>query len=231
MTTVLSCVVELAGLPGSGKTTLATALRERLLADGIPCTVADHGVSAHAAKHARMARRTGYALRELTAAPAATTRATRVLVGSGQEAPRDAAAVLAQWLATEHLAARGRGRPGVQLLEEGLVQATWTAMLRARDLRPEALWECLPPEAHTDLVLFVDVHPELAASRLAARLSKHSRTQRLNPAARIHELRRGQAVLDEVLTSCPLRVVHLTTAGEEVEDVAEQAYQAVLSLR
>ena len=78
-------------------------------------------------------------------------------------------------------------------------------------------------------MLFVDVHPELAAARLAGRRSRHSRTQRLEPAARIDELRRGQAVLDQLLVSCPLRVSRLPGSAS-VEELADLAYAAVLRL-
>lgn len=229
MTRQLSAVVELVGLPGSGKTTLATALRHRLVGAGIPCTVLDAGISAKAPKRARIARRTGYALHELAHAPGSTRRVTRVLVSSGQEGPRDTAAVLAQWLAIEHLAGRDRGRPGVRLLEEGVVQTSWTAVLRAKHVRAEDLWACMTPGARSDLALFLDVPPELAADRLAERRSRHSRTQRLDAAARLDELRRGQAILDEILVSCPLRVSRLQGSAS-VAKLADLAYAAVLRL-
>lgn len=229
MTRQLSAVVELVGLPGSGKTTLATALRHRLMDAGVACMVADAGISAKAPKRARMARRTVYALRELAHAPGPTRRVTQVLVASGQERPRDTAAVLAQWLAIEHLAGRGSGRPGVRLLEEGVVQTTWTAILRAQHVRAEDLWACLSPGVRSDLALVLDVHPELAADRLAERRSRHSRTQRLELAARIDELRRGQAILDEILVSCPLRISRLD-GSTSVEELADLACAAVLRL-
>lgn len=230
MTQVTSAIVELAGLPGAGKSTLAESLLARLGRDGIPCSIADAGVSARARKEVRMLRRTGYALSELAVEPDAARRATNVLVRSRQQARRDTAAVLAQWLATERLVSRGRATGGVRLLEEGLVQTVWTALLRSGRLRPEDLWACVPPASHTDLVLFLDVHPDLAARRLAARESRHSRIQQVPAAELLGELRRGQAILDDVLLSCPLRVARITSAGQPAEQLADAAAAAVHAL-
>jgi thymidylate kinase len=224
-----SRVVELAGLPGSGKTTLAAVLRGHLFDAGVPCTIEDAPVSAASPRHARVTRRAGYALREAVRAPAAARRATAVLAGSGQAGPRDTAAVLAQWLATEHVVARSRRGPGVHLLEEGPVQAAWTAALRARRLRVDELWACLPAHARTDMVLHLDVRPERAAHRLAARASLHSRTQRLRPDDRLEELRSGRHLMEEILETCPIPVVSLT-AAEPVETLAGLATAAVLRM-
>jgi thymidylate kinase len=223
-------VVELAGLPGSGKSTLAEALRRRLRDDGVPCTIDDSGVSARARKEVRMLRRGGHALREIAVEPDASRRAIRELVRSGQRSRRDAAAVLAQWLAIADIASRGRRRPGVHLLEEGPVQTTWTALLRADRLRPEALWPCLPADAHSDLVLFVDVRPEVAADRLTQRASRHSRLQRIPSEQLLGELRRGQAILDDLMLTCPWRVTRIPSADESVESLAVRASAVVHAL-
>jgi thymidylate kinase len=211
-------VLELAGLPGSGKSTLAGALVRRLRADGVPVVIADHDVSAAVRKDVRTARRLGHALREATVRPAAATRVTSVIVRSRQDAPRDVPAVLAQWLATAGLVAGSRPVPGVRLLEEGFAQTVWTAALRARRLPPEDLWACLPAGARTDLVLFLDVPPELAAHRLAARESQHSRLQRFPASTWVSQLRRGQEAFDSVLSTCPLTVTRVR-AGEVAPDV------------
>jgi thymidylate kinase len=223
------CVVELAGLPGSGKTTVAARLRGHLVDAGVPCTIADARVSAAARRLTRATRRAGYALLEAVSTPAASRGATSVLARSGQEGPRDTAAVVAQWLATEYLVAHSRRVPGVHLLEEGLVQAAWTAALRARHLRVDELWACLPAHARADVVLHLDVRPERAAHRLAARASGHSRTQRLRPDDRLDELRSGRLLMDEILEACPMDVVRLP-AAEPVEALADLACAAVLRL-
>ncbi len=216
-------VVELAGLPGSGKTTLAERLVEEMRSSGVPCTVADANISARARKEVRMVRRAGYALREVAGEPGASRRAAGVLVRSRQEAGRDTAAVLAQWLATERLASRSREGSGVRLLEEGLVQTVWTATLRAGRLDPGDLWSCLPSAAHPDLVLYLDARPDLAARRLSRRTSRHSRLQQGPATSLVGELRRGQAIFDQLLLTSPVRVARLTAGGSSLDALVAQA--------
>lgn len=223
-------VVELAGLPGSGKSTLADALVARLLAEGLSCEVGDAGVSARVRREVRVLRRLGLAAAQTAHAPLATARSAGTVARSGQSSRRDVAAVLAQWLATERIVARGRRAPGVRLLEEGLVQTTWTALLRSRGLGAADLWPHVPAASRPDLVLHLDVPPDLAAYRLASRASQHSRVQRLGPRKQAAELRRGQRVLDDVLHTCPVRVHRLPSHGETADELAALAAEAVHAL-
>lgn len=222
-------VVELAGLPGSGKTTLAARLRRELLDAGVPCSVADAGVSARSRKEVRMVRRAVYAAREVAAEPMASRRAAAVLVGSRQVAGRDTAAVLTQWLATERLTSRSRRTNGVWLLEEGLVQTAWTAALRAGRLDPGDLWSCVPAPAHPDLVLFLDARPDLVAHRLSRRTSRHSRLQHGPVEHLVSELRRGQAIFDDLLVLSPVRVARLF-ADSSLDELVAQATQILLEV-
>lgn len=223
-------VVELAGLPGSGKSTLAEALVARLRADGVPCQIADSVVSARVRREVRVLRRGFLTVAQGARSPALSWRAALLVARSGQSSRRDVAAVLAQWLATEQLVARGRRASGVHLLEEGLVQTTWTALLRSRHLAAADLWATVPAASRPQLVLHLDVPPDLAAHRLDSRPSQHSRVQRVAPRRRVAELRRGQALLDEILQACPLRVHHLPSYGETAEELAESARLALAPL-
>lgn len=223
-------VVELAGLPGSGKSTLADALVARVRADGLPCEVVDAVVSARVRREVRLLRRGALAAAQTARAPVAAGRAAGLVARSGQSSRRDVAAVLAQWLATEQLVVRGRRASGVRLLEEGLVQTTWTALLRSRRLGAADLWPTAPAASRPHLVLHLDVPPELAAHRLASRASQHSRVQRVAPRRRVAELRRGQALLDEILKVCPVRVHHLPSYGETAEELADSAAATVHAL-
>ena len=91
-------------------------------------------------------RRAGYACARWPRSPMASRRAAAVLVRSRQEARRDTAAVLTQWLATERLASRGSAATnGVRLLEEGLSQTAWTASLRAGRLDRATSGRAFPP--------------------------------------------------------------------------------------
>jgi thymidylate kinase len=223
-------VVELAGLPGSGKSTLADALVARLRAEGLSCEVGDAGVSARVRREVRVLRRLGLAAAQTAHSPVAAARSAGAVARSGQSSRRDVAAVLAQWLATERIVARGRRAPGIRLLEEGLVQTTWTALLRSRGLGAADLWPHVPAASRPDLVLHLDVPPDLAAHRLSSRASQHSRVQRLGPRKQAAELRRGQRVLDDVLNTCPVPVHRLPSYGETADELAALAAEAVHAL-
>jgi thymidylate kinase len=223
-------VIELAGLPGSGKSTLTDALVARLRAEGLSCDVGDAGVSARVRREVRVLRRLGLAAAQTARAPVAAARSAAVVARSGQSSRRDVVAVLAQWLATERIVARGRRAPGVRLLEEGLVQTTWTALLRSDGLGAADLWPHVPAASRPHLVLHLDVPVDLAAYRLDTRASQHSRVQRLGPRRRAAELRRGQEVLDDVLQACPVRVHRLPSYGETADELAALAAEAVHAL-
>ncbi len=220
-------VVELAGLPGAGKSTLASGLRDRGADQARPWTVADTGVSAQSHLVLRTFRRAAYAGRSAARHPVFALRAARLLLGSGQTRPTDSTRILLQWLATAHLLERAHRGPGVQLLEEGALQAIWTAALRSRGLRPQALWSCLPARARSDVVVLVDVSPEVAADRLAGRSSRHSRTQLLASPERLAELRHGGALLDSVVDHCPVRVVRIDAEGRSARWLVQEVHRTV----
>jgi thymidylate kinase len=138
--------------------------------------------------------------------------------------------MLLQWLATQHLEVTARGSGGLRLLEEGAVQTIWTAALRAGRLRPAELWGCVPSGCLPDAVLLVELSPELAAERLDARGSRHSRTQLLPRAERIGELRRGGELLDDVVAHCPAPVLRIPADGLSPGELAAAARSVVLTL-
>jgi hypothetical protein len=146
------------------------------------------------------------------------------LLRSEPACARDVIAGLAQWWATNALVAGARaGRngsdtsartdtcTGVCLLEEGPVHTVWTLLLRSAGGDPGAWWRAAPTGVCSDLVLVLDVTPAEAQRRLAARASRHSRTQALAPAAQRSELERGALLLERVLASCPVPVLRLQT--------------------
>ena len=202
-------VVELCGLPGSGKTTVARHARATLAERGVPAVVADRPISAVAPRAARMLRRTAYSARAVASRPRWALTACTDMAAVPQPSRRDTAAVIAQWLAVCDLSARGHRVPGVHLLEEGLVQTTWTLLLRSDVAPPRRLWASLPAAVRSDLVVLVDVPVETAQGRLERRASRHSRSQSL-PAAQLRvELERGRALLEELTAAAPVPVVRL----------------------
>jgi energy-coupling factor transporter ATP-binding protein EcfA2 len=221
-------VVELAGLPGSGKTTLADALSRLAAAEGVACSVVDKGVSARSPRLTRVARRAGYGLRAVLNDPYRAGLGLHLMATSRQHSSRDAVALGAQWLATGHLIDKAHGCPGLYLLEEGALQTVWSAALRAGGLRPEALWRALPAPSRSDLVLLLDISPQLAVERLNARPSQHSRSQAIAPDQRLAELIRGGRLLDSLAAGCPLPVHRVAVQDEPPATLAERCLAALL---
>lgn len=202
-------VVELCGLPGAGKSTLARSLVEVLATAGVEVRVLDTPLSASVTPRVRAARRLALASSAAVRWPVRSARSASWFASGGQS-PADAAAAYVQWLAVQGIVHRSRRDATLHLLEEGAVQTMWTAQLRAsRPLSAGSAWALVPPSARSDAVLLVDVPVETASARLARRRSQHSRTQLLAADARRAELRLGQDLLEDLLARCPLPVIRV----------------------
>ena len=222
-----SLAVELCGLPGAGKTTVARGVRDLLAAAEVPCDLADRAVSAAAAPARRLRRRAVSALREATTHPVRTSDAAAAVLASRQSRPRDTVAVLAQWLAVRDLVAGCHRSPGVHLFEEGVLQRLWTAGLRgAHDVSPR-LWRNLERARRTDLVVVLDLPAAEATARLRGRPSRHSRVQLLDAHAMLDELVHGERLLDALVAGCPVPVVRVR-ADVAPELVVERVAAVVL---
>ncbi len=196
-------VVELCGLPGAGKTTLARTVVEALRDRAATAAVLDAGVSAATAGQRRAARKVVLATRAVVGVD--TARGARGLaqlragwvLAAGQDRRRDRVAVPLQWWATQALVGSARHRPGVWVAEEGLVQTWWTARM-ASTAGVDAVC-ALPVPVRPDVVVHLQVPPGLARQRLAARASRHSRLQRLPVSDQVSALERGERLLATLL--------------------------------
>jgi thymidylate kinase len=224
----MSRVVELCGLPGAGKSTLARQIVAAVSARGGRCAIVDGPISAVAARPARVARRARLAAAETARHPLRSAAAARWIAASGQPSTRDIAAVLAQWLAVQRTIATARWETGVHLVEEGVVQSLWTLGLRARGDGVGRLTEGLPESARSDLIVVVEAPVEVVCDRLSARSSRHSRTQQLTGSAQLDELRRGQVLLETLLERIDVPVVRLS--NDEPDATPQLAAQVVALL-
>lgn len=188
-------VVEYAGLPGAGKSTLAEETRQALRDSGIACRIGDAGISAAAPRPVRVGRRLALAGRHLVRRPVAGFRSLRRIRAVAPSGLRDGLAGAVQWLAVQELLDRARRTPGVTLLEEGPVQTAWTLALRSRGALPPGRLLEGGAETRADRLVLVEAPVALAAARLAVRPSRHSRTQRLPEGERGAELRKGEDLL------------------------------------
>jgi len=223
-------VVEFAGLPGAGKTTLAHSTHQALLAAGVSSRLSDASISASAPFSSRARRRLALAGAELCRHPKHGVGALHAIRRLRPVSSRDALAGAVQWLAVQGLEARATRTAGVHVLQEGLVQTLWTLALRARGSHLE-LVRMLGRRAYSPdhLLVVVDAPPELVSTRLATRTSRHSRTQLLAAPQRAAELALGQELLREILAvSDRGRLVLVNDGRASPEELAHHVVSWVL---
>ncbi len=175
----------------------------RLRREGERAVVADAPVSAAVPHVDRSLRKLGLLAAQVAISPAEAIRAAQLL-GAGQPSRRDRLAVPVQWCVTTGILSAARRRPGISVLEEGLVQALWSAQLGARSPYAADVRRMLVHRtraARPDLVVHVDVPVEVALSRLRSRESRHSRVQWLSEAEQIDALCHGDWLLRRLLGS------------------------------
>jgi hypothetical protein len=190
--------LEVAGLPGSGKSRLVRSLTAALTERGIDVRLPQAGYSPSVPTPRRLARKAVACARVGACAPLATVRLVRGVRRSGQPGGADLAGRLVQLLVAESAVSRSRP-PGVHILDEGVVQSLWSVGLRG-DAAP-ALDALDAPGAWptADLLVVLAVAPEVAAERLRTRRSRHSRLQGLSDGEALAAIRSGQKRLDELV--------------------------------
>jgi hypothetical protein len=191
--------VELVGIPGSGKSRLARTLAASLAQRRIPVAQPSAPFASSVPPGRRLSRKLGACAAAAVASPARATRLTAGLLRSQQPDAADVAARWVQLMLSSTIELQAGRRPGVSIVDEGLVQSLWSIGLRG-DVRPVlAALERDRDQRAADLLVVVSVAPELARARLVARASRHSRTQSLAEDAQLEELRRGTKLLDELV--------------------------------
>lgn len=220
-----SLVVELAGVPGAGKSSLAGVLRCRLRTQHRPLTVGTSSTAPAVPRWARLARKGAMLGRNALADPALAAKVGRGLAAAGGGAPVDVLARAVQWHVSQDLLRAAASRPGTTLLDEGVVQALWSIGLRA-DVQPvltalavRRTWRA------PDVLVVLRVPPSVAAERLRTRAARHSRSQSLGAVALASELAHGAALLDDLLdwwwnmVGLRCQVLDVDTGGA-IDDVA-----------
>jgi len=174
-------VLELVGLPGSGKTTLAGRLIARLAAQGSTCGERDLIGRLGRSRAAHYARLAGFTLRNGRYLPATIQLARSV---SPPKTSRTRfAAKLAVWPYRLSVA-RAKGYQTV-VLDQGILQSAWCVLLEGSLSRPHALDQAIGDVlAGCDAqfaFISLDLDPELAAARIEARGPMAAPFHRGNP--------------------------------------------------
>ena len=193
-------VVELFGLPGSGKSYLAEELL-RISADiGLPMNLPAACVGPAVPSLPRRARKLGLAAGQMLQRPVPSFITMRSIV-MFQRPRTEGLSRCVQWAITQRLLTSASRSPGVHLFDEGLLQALWSVGLRG-DVTPtlRSLEQRSGRYAMPDLVVTVHASIDEIEDRLAARLSRHSRLQeRLDPIVRRRELARGAELVGSLV--------------------------------
>jgi hypothetical protein len=218
--------VEVAGIPGSGKSRRVRALAAGLAARGVLVHQPQALLSPSTPTGLRLVRKSIACGAAALGDPVTTARIMRAVVRSGQPGPADVAGRTVQWLVAQHVVAGARRRQDVSIVDEGLIQALWSIGLRG-DVEPvvRAL-AASPAVSGPDVVVVVQVPAELALARLNRRPSRHSRTQLLPEPARLAELQRGAQLLDHLVdwwsraTPHPPGVLSVSGADDSAADGA-----------
>jgi hypothetical protein len=193
-------VVELFGLPGSGKSHFARELLRGLAEIGMPVNLPGARVGPAVPSLPRMARKLGLVAGQMLQRPVPSCIAMRSIV-SAQHRRTEGLGRCVQWGVTQRLLASAGRAPGVHLFDEGLLQALWSTGLRG-DVTPtlRVLEQRSGRSAMPDLVVVVYASIDEIEDRLAARHSRHSRLQEHHdPIVRRRELARGAELVGSLV--------------------------------
>jgi hypothetical protein len=193
-------VVELFGLPGSGKSHFAREFLRSSAEIGMPVDLPGAGVGPTVPPLPRVARKLGLVAGQVLQRPGASCITMRSIV-SFQRPRTEGLGRCVQWAITQRLLTSAGRSPGVHLFDEGLLQALWSVGLRG-DVTPtlRALEQRSGRDAMPDLVVAVHASIDEIEDRLAARRSRHSRLQEHHdPIVRRRELARGAELVGSLV--------------------------------
>jgi hypothetical protein len=193
-------VVELFGLPGSGKSSLARELLQISADIGLPMNLPVASVGPAVPPLPRRARKLWLAAGHMLQRPVPSFITIRSIV-SFQRPRTEGLSRCMQWAITQRLLTSAGRSPGVHLFDEGLLQALWSVGLRG-DVTPtlrsleQRSGRCATP----DLVVTMHVSIDEIEDRLAARHSRHSRLQECrDPIVRRRELAQGAELVKSLV--------------------------------
>ncbi len=193
-------IIELCGVPGAGKSSIASELVTELRGHGLTASLSLEDVSPRTPRPRRLTRKVMWASIETVRHPRESARVIRAVVRSGQRARSDVAIRSLNWLVLRAALRRARATVGFNVIDQGLVQELCSLGYGGD---AGSVIDIADPGANLlapDLILVIDVEPAIADQRLADRPGRESRIE-ANGIDRRRELERQGALIEELLAA------------------------------
>ena len=159
-------VVEVAGLPGAGKSRLADDLKAALEGGGIAVTDVTAGIAPTSSRVERLTRKVVMLARALAGGRSVPALA-RAASGTRQPTAHDRLARPVNVVLSAALTDQAKRRDGVSIMDQGITQDSWSLALRADRTRALASVERLLRLATLpDVIVFVEAPLATLAERL-----------------------------------------------------------------
>jgi hypothetical protein len=206
-------VVEFLGLPGAGKSSLSHLVAAQLAEHGVTVAQPSYELAHGPQPRLRRLRKMLHVARELVTHPFATARAARIVGATRQPDAATRTRLLFNWLLVVALARGARTRPGVHLLDQGVLQAVWSIALEDRSetalqlLADPALALALP-----DVAVVVAARLDVVHDRLCSRSAHDSRVERRRGGLVL--LGRGEQLVQRVRETAAGRTLVLEVRNE-----------------
>jgi hypothetical protein len=193
----IGLLVEFVGMPGVGKSELSHRIAARLAAAGERVREPSYELAHGPSPARRRCWKSLHVVRQLALDPLSSLRALAAIGRTQQRGLGMRVRLVVNALLVASLAAQARRRPGIHLLDQGLLQAAWSVALEDRPGAPLPLLDtrglC---GAIADLVVIVDADLGTVQRRLSERPGRESRLEQegVGPEA----LQRGARLVGEL---------------------------------